>query len=624
MNHPKYQPEIDGLRAIAVLSVILFHISNSLLPGGFVGVDIFFVISGYLITANIYPQIEQGTFSFKNFYDRRIKRLMPSLYVVLFFCIALSCFILLPDDLKTFNQSVKNIIVFWSNHYFARGRDYFSPLSNEMPLLHTWSLAVEEQFYFVWPIFIFLLLKIKLSQKKKMVIFVLMTLFSFLLASVLIHFKYLSWAYYSFPTRYGELLIGALLGVSTFKEKKYSSQLSLIGLALIAISFYLIDEATHFPGITSLLPCLGTVFILYSMNNPYKKILAIDPLPFIGKISYQLYLWHWPILAYCRYITGQYELTGVQVLITVALTFILSILSWKFIETPIRYSKTSFKKTLLFISIVPAILALIAMKMTPYFSFKSPLYTNANLSSYGKEICHGTLDLKKCIKGADVAPHFFVAGDSHAAHLNSFFDTLGKMQGWSALVVTSSSCSPILNFDENIISNLEERNNCKNLKEFFLKDLDTFQNIVLASRWDFQLGHGTNGEVSDPEYLDKLTKTLDLLLEKKKNVYVFSQIPMRVVSPQRAELMSKRLSLKTNTGVEETVTMSNRIIKELVSKYPNVIWIDLNASVAKLKDGLLINNTPIYMDKNHLNTFGAIELARLMDQEGLLNAFKVK
>ncbi len=625
MSNSKYQPEIDGLRAIAVLSVILYHINELWLPGGFIGVDIFFVLSGYLITSNIYPQIENETFSFKNFYNRRIKRLLPSLYLVLIFCSILGYFLLISDDIGSLNHSLRKIIVFWGNHYFAEGKNYFSPVSNEIPFLHTWSLAVEEQFYFVWPICIFLSRKIGFKKNGILIFAFVAMFFSFLLASLLIFQRHQSWAYYSFPTRYGELLIGALLAISQIKQKSNSPYFSLTGLSLIFLSFVLINGTSHFPGVTALVPCLGTLLILYSTKNFLTRWLAFSPMVFIGKISYQLYLWHWPILAYFRYATGHYFLSNTIIIVSLVTTFLLSVLSWKYIEAPIRYNAMEFKKTFSFLYIVPTAIVLLLIKFSPHFTFKSKLLSNPSnseeLTSYGENICHGTIETRKCLKGANKPAGLLVMGDSHAAHLNSFIDTLGKEQNWAAFVASSSSCSPVLEFDQTIMSKMEDRKNCENLKNYFLSEIDKYQNIAIASRWDFQLGFSI-GQESDPNYISKLKKTFDLLLAKKKSVYVFSQVPLLVISPERAELLSTRFGFKTSNDANASVLKANQIVRDLVSKYPNITWIDISAPLLNFDNGVTYKTFPVYKDNNHLNIFGATELAHQMNKQHSLDFFK--
>lgn len=620
MSSTKYQPEIDGLRSIAVLSVILFHLNASWLPGGFTGVDIFFVISGYLITSNIFPQIESQKFSFLDFYSRRIKRLIPSLYLTIFLCSIVSAIILLPQDLSYFNKSLKNVIFFWGNHYFAQGRDYFSPLSNETPLLHTWSLAVEEQFYFIWPILIFGLFVFGLRKKTLIFTSLLLSLFSLALASILVFNNNHSFAYYAFPTRYGELLIGGIAAIAAFKIKEVHSFYStLCGLILIFTSFFLISEQVPFPGFTSLLPCLGSLLILTSSKNYFTKYLSLSPLVFIGKISYQLYLWHWPVLAFMRYIQGDYLLSYSGIFLALFLTFTLSILSWKFVETPVRYSALSQKKTILYIYILPTLLLLLVKISTPHFAFKTKIFESKDLNNYGEDICHADFH-KNCHKGSSTKPVLLVTGDSHAAHLNDFFDVVGKLQNWSSYVVTSDSCSPVLDFDEDVISTEKARQSCKTLKKIFMDNLDQYEHVAIASRWDFQLGFSA-GEAADPKYLEKLEKTLEMLADKHKTVYLFAQIPMRIISPQRAELFSLRFSYAANKNTESSVSKANSIVKMLSSKYPNTKWIDIYKPFSSFQDGLYVNGTPIYKDKSHLNSFGASALAKSMYTRNLLNSF---
>lgn len=617
MSNSKYRPEIDGLRAIAVLSVLFFHFNELWLPGGFVGVDVFFVISGFLITANIYPQLENKSFTFRDFYNRRIKRLLPSLYYLLIICSLVSILILLPEDLSTFNHSLKKIIIFWGNHYFAAGRDYFSPLSNETPLLHTWSLAIEEQFYFIWPILIFIILKLGFKKKSIYLFATVATFLSFFIASVLLVKKYNSWAYYSFPSRYGELLMGSLLAISRFKSIKLSPYFSGLGIILIFLSFFTINGTVSFPGITALLPCIGTLLILSSNNNIFTKWLSYNPIVFIGKISYQLYLWHWPVLAFLRYSTGQYFLSPKLIFFSSLLIFLLSVLVWKFIETPIRYSAMSFKNTFLLLYALPTSLIWGLILISPKLAFKSKIFNKAELTTYGNDICHGVIEKEKCLKGNKQSPRLLVTGDSHAAHLNLFFDKLGKLQNWSAFVVTGSSCSPVINFDEAIISDAEARESCKRLKEYFLDVFKEYEYIAFASRWDFQLGYSI-GEKADYEYLEKLKNTFDLLQANNKKVFVFAQIPMRKLSPQRAELVNSRLHLKANAETEETVIKANQIIRNLVARYPDFVWVDTSPIFEEFKDGLFYQNIPVYKDKSHLNIYGSEIVGDKLNDRGFV------
>lgn len=615
MNDPKYRPEIDGLRAISVISVIIFHINKAWLSGGFVGVDIFFVISGYLITSNILPKLENKTFSFLDFYTRRVKRLLPSLFVLLFATVFASWALFIAEDVSSLNHSIEKIILFWANHHFAAGLDYFAPLTSETPLLHTWSLAIEEQFYFLWPLIVFGLFLVGVRRKNIFKLSLVGIFVSLLLAMYLNLKGYHSWAYYSFPTRYGELLLGSLLSYSlapgTRFDQGQKSMISALGLVMIFASFFVIGAGVSFPGFSALLPCLGAVFVLYAGLNKVTAWLSFKPMVFLGKISYQLYLWHWPVLAFIRYCKGQYLLSSSEILLAVVLTFTISVLVWKFIETPIRFSKFSFKFTFISMYLAPATLLFVLIKVSPLVVFESQVYRDQKLSSYGEDVCHGSFD-KTCFRGADnTAPSLLVIGDSHAAHLNSFFATLGKEQGWSSLVITGSSCSPVFDFNEFIIADKKTRESCTQLKELVKLNIPKFSKIAIASRWDFQLGFATN-EIYDAGYLQKLKNTLKFLESQKIQVFLISQVPLRGVSPQRAELLKSRYGMIVANSQDDVVNSANKIIKNLASEFSNVTWVDITTPIRQLPEGLYYESLPIYKDKTHLNIYGAEILARLM------------
>lgn len=621
MSKATYQPEIDGLRAIAVLSVFIFHINELYLPGGFVGVDIFFVLSGFLITGNIYTQIQENSFSFKDFYNRRIKRLLPSLYLVLFTSCFLAALVLLPDDLKSFNDSLKYIVFFLSNHFFSKGISYFSPLVNETPLLHTWSLAIEEQFYFIFPLLAVLFTYLKLSRKKTLVLLGFACLFSISYASFLIFKKDQTFAYYAFLPRFGELLIGSLLAISKFKIRKNAAASTMLGLALIFLSFVVINHTTHFPGFMSLLPCIGTLLVLASEKNTAFKLLQTSPFVYIGKISYQVYLWHWVLLAFVRYCTGSYSLSTANTVLVVIATFIFSVLASKFIENPIRYSRLSFGKTVSYFFILPTITILLFIYASPVFYFKTKQFTSEDFTSYGTKICHGTKETADCLKGSGTAPKFLVVGDSHAAHLNMFFDRLGKDQDWSAMVMTASSCSPILELDESIMSVASDRDNCNALKNYFKEQTHLYKNIIIASRWDYQIGL-TKGEKSDPKYVEKFENTLSWLKSLNKNVYVISQIPLLSLSPQRAELLASRFKVSPSQNSSETVNQANAIIKAVTAKFPNTTWVDISGPFANFESGIYFENKIMYKDNNHLNIYGADMLAQILMKDHAFTVFQ--
>ena len=342
-----YRQEINGLRALAVLPVVLYHAKFSLFQGGFVGVDIFFVISGYLISGIIFTELSTSSFSLVNFYERRARRILPALFVVLIFSTLISWILLPPIEFKDFGQSLFSVSLFASNFLFWLEGGYFDTGIDLKPLLHTWSLAVEEQFYILFPLLAILLF----SVNKRFLLPVILLLFftSLFLAHIFseVNFDINSkkGSFYFLPTRAWELLMGALLffipkSTHTPSKDLLNNILSLTGLFLIAFSIYSFDEDTPFPSIFTLIPTSGAVLvILYGVKGTLaNKMLSTKPFIIIGLISYSAYLWHQPLLSLSRfYFVGELETSYLSFLIL--LTFLLAYLSWRFIEEPFKNKK---------------------------------------------------------------------------------------------------------------------------------------------------------------------------------------------------------------------------------------------------------------------------------------------
>ncbi len=344
----KYRPEIDGLRALAVVPVILWHAGFQVVSGGFVGVDIFFVISGFLITSIILAEKESNTFSLIKFYERRARRILPALFFVMFTCIPIAWFVLLPADLKNFSKSLIAVSTFTSNFLFWRWSGYFDTASQLKPLLHTWSLAVEEQFYLFFPLFVMFLWRVAISRLG--LALMLITILSFSLG------QYFSasrpfFAFYLLPTRGWELLVGALLALwqsTTRNDSDLStytrSALSFIGLIAILGSVFLFTEEIPTPSFFTLIPTLGAALIIFgaNQNNIVGKLLSGKVFVLVGLISYSAYLWHQPLLAFAKH--RFVELSELLLFVLVLFTFFLSYISWKFIETPFRNQKKFSRK----------------------------------------------------------------------------------------------------------------------------------------------------------------------------------------------------------------------------------------------------------------------------------------
>ena len=337
MSISKYRPDIDGLRAIAVVPVVLYHLKIKPFDGGFVGVDIFFVISGYLITQLIYGEIQQGRYSIVGFYVRRARRIFPALFVMCAVCTVATLFILLPGEVAEFKSSLIAATLFVSNIYFYITADYFAAAAETKPLLHTWSLAVEEQFYIFFPL-------ILLAAHRYLQRWHRQALVGLAIASLAI----CGWlaeenpeaAFYLIHPRAWELLIGALLAVGvvpTIRGRLLAEVIGGLGLILIAVSVFLLTENMQHLGLAMLLPCLGAACVIHSgleQRTWTARLLSIPPMRWIGLISYSLYLWHWPITVAA--LTYSNPFTRLSKAIALSASIVAAVLSWRFVEQPFR------------------------------------------------------------------------------------------------------------------------------------------------------------------------------------------------------------------------------------------------------------------------------------------------
>ena len=438
--------DIQGLRAIAVIGVILFHVNSEYLPGGFIGVDVFFVVSGYLITSIIFRQTDQGNFSFRSFYLARIKRIVPA-YLALLVVISIAMAVLLtPRDFASFEKSLHSALYFWSNHYFANQSDYFAPQAWELPLLHTWSLAIEMQFYLGLP----LLLVVVSSRFLPLALGVIGIAF-FVYSEIQLQSGEHQSMYFSLAARVPEFLIGALLVfVSVFKpNSKWSlNAIALVGVTLVLGSFLFVSEKDPFPGLYALPACMGVAMVIFSQGSAVNRLLSVGWLVWVGTLSYSLYLWHWPILAGLRYFYQSYELP--LVIISIALIFMLTVsyLSYRFVEQPFRSRyETGLKTKLVLATLLFSAGLLIIKSSSLNTGLVEPLAAERSRYAIQDEICHGKV-LESCVKGDPQGSiTILLMGDSHAAQLNLFADIVGKNLGIRFEVISASSCVPIEGFD---------------------------------------------------------------------------------------------------------------------------------------------------------------------------------
>lgn len=429
----KYRKEIDGLRALAVFPVIFFHAGFDFFEGGFVGVDIFFVISGYLITSLIISELSENKFSIFNFYERRARRIIPALFFVMAMCLPLSWLWLSPTDFKDFGQSLVAVSIFSSNILFWMESGYFETASEIKPLIHTWSLAIEEQYYIVFPVFLMIIWRLGFKS-----ILILLTLI-FLLSLGVSQWGALNHpnaAFYLLPTRGWEFLVGVFVAFylkynNYLKSDSINQLLSLIGFGMIIYSILVFDKSTIFPGLNALVPTIGTSLLILSAvpNTIAYKLLSLKPLVSIGLISYSAYLWHQPVLVYTDHlILG--ELSDLLILFLCAISFILAWFSWKYIEKPFRdKNKVSrsfiFKFTfsgIIFFSLIGQLINVIDGGLK-FLSFEQQKVFSRYINSGDYVVKrHNEIRLKEFDKNND-KKDILIIGDSHSEDIvNAVFE----------------------------------------------------------------------------------------------------------------------------------------------------------------------------------------------------------
>lgn len=596
-----YRLDIQGLRAIAVLAVIIFHFNPAWLPGGFVGVDIFLVISGFLIGNILLSKKEKLEYSLpgtlKHFYVSRFNRIVPAYFSTLIVVSLVVSVLFLPADFSIYAESLKNAVRFNSNNYFAVFGDYFAPANYEQPLLHTWSLAIEIQFYLLAP-FIFLLLPKQLLRWMLPVAVLLLTAYSEYRLLQGMHQS----TYYSLQARLPAFLTGGWVAVlmsrvcdqrmNACRQKQW---LSYIPVVLIAFAFVLPNPTGHFPGIAGLVPiAAAALFIWLNAKNKVTDFLSEKAMVFIGMASYSLYLWHWPVLAIIRYLTGKEKLDWIFVLAFIFLTLVCSVASYYFIETPLR-KKSSKQQAIGYACLIFAAFgtAIGAKKLSEYFT-PEPLPTEYTRYADPSIICHGKV-VGECLKGdLSSVREVLVLGDSHAAMLNHFFDYLGRELGFKARIITASSCVTIPGFDYQRIDEWAQKPCLAQIKQAE-KYLISAQTIFLAAAWHYQL--------PSAEFQSSLTDFLAKQSKVGSKIYILEQEPLLSKNPQRV-LRFKHLGLDPIININPSYLQFNSSLRRLSAAYPDVTTLNFEETgvfaQAPFADGI-----PIYYDEHHLNEEGA-------------------
>jgi peptidoglycan/LPS O-acetylase OafA/YrhL len=462
----RYRGDIDGLRAIAVLPVVLYHTSFPGLTGGYVGVDVFFVISGFLMASLIMSEIDQGTFNLLHFYERRIRRIFPALFAVIAVSAVAAWLLFMPIQFQYFSRSAIAAALFSSNVLFWLQSGYFDMEAQLKPLLHTWSLAVEEQFYIIFPLLLIFLSKLGRQ-------WIAPALCVLLVASLGMGvFKVESWpiaTFYLAPFRFWELLFGAFLALGLLPRFKLPvlSQLSaFLGIVLIGWAILTYDEHTTFPGLSPLIPCIGAALVIHARaeTGPIGRLLRAPPLIFVGLISYSLYLWHWPLIVFTRYIFGP-QFSAVESAIIVFASLILATLSWRFIEQPFRGRRSRIGRKALFVSAAVAVSGAVTFGAIVTLERGLPerlpitaqrIYeASYDIGRFASENCFLDSEEKGELRfgalctmgnlGSEL--RFLVWGDSHAAAMAPAINRAARQSNHLGLFVGRASCPPLLDFD---------------------------------------------------------------------------------------------------------------------------------------------------------------------------------
>jgi len=646
----QYRADIDGLRAIAVIPVVLFHAGTPGFDGGYVGVDVFFVISGYLITLLIRSQQERDGFSIAWFYARRIRRIFPALFTVMFFCVIFGWAAMSPSDFQNLGSSIFATSVFLSNVLFWKRTGYFEPAADQQPLIHTWSLAVEEQFYLLFPILMVALAK---TGKKLIPVLALLTCISFVASAIFTFFDPVSTFYLS-PFRIWELLLGSLLAVNLISIQMgpaVRNGCALAGLAMIFGPVTLYSRETLFPGLSAAIPAVGAAMFIFAGERAscfVNRCIAARPIVAVGLVSYSLYLWHFVLLACASYLVIG-RLTSLQTYGLVAASCAVAALCWRFIEQPFRQSRKIFaqRQTLFraaglsICTFAAAGLFIRAMngfegRLTPQQRELAEAYKamSADTVPCSLTTVDGASRRDFCKLGnrPDQKPNFIVWADSHGIALRRAFFDLAEKEGSVGLLTSAGGCPPLL--DIAITQAMPE--DCVKISEAvfdFIRSTPSIARVILVARWAYYV----EGERYKDEPTDRFTtktvslknlsgatgkdtravvnraldQTVTALRGAGKQVWIVGPVPeIGLNFPKALYLQAMGLGRETDIAplradFDQRQANVVSVIRGVAQKHAvGVVWpheiLCTAVSCAVTSEG-----RPLYLDDNHLSDFGA-------------------
>ena len=652
---PSYRPDIDGLRALAILSVVLYHYGLPWLTGGFTGVDIFFVISGYLIGGHIYADLRAGSFSYLQFYRRRAKRILPAFFVVVAFTLLAGLVLLSPAEAAQLGRSAFAATVSASNVLFSRTDNYFAGHSNLNPMLMTWSLGVEEQFYAVIPLLMVLLARIRRNWILPAILAVCILSFVFAWSALA---SYTMIVFYLLPARAWELGIGVALAVAAANWKSrptpqwLASSLGAAGLGLMLAPCFLLTAGTPFPGPSALPSVFGAAIVLAVPGSfANRRLLALPPLVFIGNVSYSWYMWHWPILAFLRILYGGDPTVAARV-VAIAASFAAAVLSYFFIEQPFRRTSRAAVPLLTRYSVATAVMVALCLALWLSRGLPQRFPALAKMDASALELradpClagytgNEPILSPPCYLRSSANPTVALWGDSHAAALAPVLRSMAQAQGYGFAQLTKASCPPLVGATHAIPRVPLLAAGCLRFNRKALTDLQDDRNIrivILAAVWSAPLYRNWQdgwfapdlahvNDIPTPDasrtlLTQSLTVTIRSLQAAGKQVIVMEDVPSFETDPVwkvRSQHIPVRRQLALWLGIRDaadsgfeppasdsSIVASAALVEETVAHLKDVSLVDLrpvlcvNPGQCAYRQG----ETLFYGDSSHLSPDGA-------------------
>lgn len=657
----KYRPDIDGLRAIAVLPVVFYHAGFPGPSGGFIGVDVFFVISGFLITSIVANEIAEGRFSLVSFYERRARRILPALTAVILASFAVGWFFLLPEEMKNLGQSAFATGFFLSNVYFTLTLDYFAQAADFAPLLHTWSLAVEEQFYLFFPPLLMFLAW--MGWQRSLLLVVGLSLFSFIAAVFVLPLKP-EWVFYLIVFRAWELGAGAMLALASLhppKGRALRDALALSGLAAILIPVFVFDSATPFPAAAALPPVFGATILIWvgakGGGSLVSSLLAHHALVWVGLVSYSLYLWHWPILAFMRIVLDSAVLPLEFAILAVALSVALAWLSFHFVERPFRvHPSRGFGRRAIFSASALSLAIILGVGGLLHITDGLPARLPTNVTTIAgfvedkndrRQDCFSrTPSEGLCSIGAESEEtdtvDFLFWGDSHADAMMPGMELAAERVGSRGVFAGKAGCPPILN-----VQRFSNGGTCRpdftNQVWLWLEGRQDVRLVVLGARWTLYVeGTRPQGEAGSDLRLEwtgnqtrysggldnatlvemTLRETVMAIVATGREVVLLGPVPevgrnVPASNARQALLGWIPVASVTREEYDARAGQTERLLMRISEAVEGVRYVALSDLFcdAKFCRTSSADGRPLYVDSNHISQTAALSLLppRLVD-----------